>query len=256
MQADYDSWFRTSSVGQSAKIPGSNVTVTNTGNGQSTVTGPSGTSTISSGASVVDLAKTNPALNSAWANQYLAQPAEAALKAAKDFLGTAAGTTVDWAGGTVRNTGSGAVWTKADGTKMPLPTNSASDMVSLALTYPEIAAQWRKEGLAFARGGFHAGGMRLVGENGPELEVTGAARIYSAQQTRDLLAGYSGQGDNSELVAELRALRAEVAELKQHAAANVRVAQAVGKAQIETLEVIADASADSAKSQRLMELAR
>jgi hypothetical protein len=44
MQADYDSWFRTSSVGQSAKIPGSNVTVTNTGNGQSTVTGPSGTS--------------------------------------------------------------------------------------------------------------------------------------------------------------------------------------------------------------------
>ena len=67
---------------------------------------------------------------------------------------------------------------------------------------------------------------------------------------------YSGQSDNSELVAELRALRAEVAELKQHAAANVRVAQAVGKAQIETLEVIADASTDSAKSQRLMELAR
>ena len=108
----------------------------------------------------------------------------------------------------------------------------------------------------FARGGFHAGGMRLVGENGPELEVTGASRIYSAQQTRDLLSNYSGQSDNSELVAELRALRAEVAELKQHAAANVRVAQAVGKAQIETLEVIADASTDSAKSQRLMELAR
>ena len=110
---------------------------------------------------------------------------------------------------------------------------------------------------AFARGGFHSGGMRLVGENGPELEVTGASRIYSAQQTKNLLSSYDGQGnDNAELVAELRALRAEVAELKQHSAANVRVAQAVGKAQIEALEVIADASADSAKSQRLMELAR
>jgi hypothetical protein len=109
---------------------------------------------------------------------------------------------------------------------------------------------------AFSRGGQHSGGVRLVGENGPELEVTGASRIYSAQQTRDLLSSYNGQSDNAELVAELRALRAAVAELKQHSAANVRVAQAVGKAQIEALEVIADASADSAKSQRLMELAR
>ena len=68
---------------------------------------------------------------------------------------------------------------------------------------------------------------------------------------------YSGQSnDNAELVAELRALRAQVERLEQHSAANVRVAQAVGKAQIEALEVIADASTDSAKSQRLMELAR
>jgi hypothetical protein len=86
--------------------------------------------------------------------------------------------------------------------------------------------------------------------------VTGASRIYSAQQTRDLLSNYGGQSDNSELVAELRALRAQVERLEQHSAANVRVAQAVGKAQIEALEVIADASTDSAKSQRLMELAR
>lgn len=55
----------------------------------------------------------------------------------------------------------------------------------------------------FKDGGFHTGGLRLVGEAGPELEVTGAARYYSAQQTRALLAG----GDNQELLAELRALR-------------------------------------------------
>lgn len=257
MQADYDAWFRTSSMGQSTQIPGSNVTVTNIGNGQSKVTGPSGTSTISSGASVADLAKTNQDLNSAWVNQYLKQPAAQAQKAAQEFLTTSPGTTVPWAGGTVSNTGSGAaVWTRTDGTKVSFRADSAYEMAALALKYPEVAAQWRSEGLAFASGGFHSGGMRLVGENGPELEVTGASRIYSAQQTRDLLSNYGGQSNNSELVAELRALRAEVAELKQHAAANVRVAQAVGKAQIETLEVIADASTDSAKSQRLMELAR
>lgn len=62
----------------------------------------------------------------------------------------------------------------------------------------------------FASGGYHTGGLRLVGENGPELEVTGPSRIYSAEQTRDLLRG-SG---NDELIAELRALRAENAQLR------------------------------------------
>jgi TP901 family phage tail tape measure protein len=58
---------------------------------------------------------------------------------------------------------------------------------------------------AFAAGGFHSGGLRLVGERGPELEVTGPARIYSAAQTRAILSG----GENDEaLLAELRALRA------------------------------------------------
>jgi hypothetical protein len=40
---------------------------------------------------------------------------------------------------------------------------------------------------AFAAGGMHSGGLRLVGENGPELEVTGPARIFNAQQTQDML---------------------------------------------------------------------
>ena len=61
----------------------------------------------------------------------------------------------------------------------------------------------------FATGGYHSGGMRLVGENGPELEATGPSRIYSAQQTRNMLSGGSG-----EVVVELRSLRREVSELK------------------------------------------
>lgn len=39
----------------------------------------------------------------------------------------------------------------------------------------------------FARGGFHSGGLRIVGENGPELEATGPARYFSASQTRRMM---------------------------------------------------------------------
>ena len=58
---------------------------------------------------------------------------------------------------------------------------------------------------AFASGGDHLGGLRLVGENGPELEVTGPSRIYNNSDTMKMLGGGS-----SELIAEIRALRAVV----------------------------------------------
>jgi hypothetical protein len=41
----------------------------------------------------------------------------------------------------------------------------------------------------FANGGMHSGGLRMVGENGPEIEATGASRIYNANQTSDILSG-------------------------------------------------------------------
>lgn len=44
---------------------------------------------------------------------------------------------------------------------------------------------------AFATGGMHSGGWRLVGENGPELEATGSARYFSASKTRDMMGGSS-----------------------------------------------------------------
>lgn len=52
---------------------------------------------------------------------------------------------------------------------------------------------------AFAQGGMHSGGLRLVGENGPELEVTGPSRIFNARETASMLGG----GDNSELLEKL-----------------------------------------------------
>lgn len=39
----------------------------------------------------------------------------------------------------------------------------------------------------FADGGDHRGGLRLVGERGPELEATGPARYYNAAQTAQML---------------------------------------------------------------------
>lgn len=58
---------------------------------------------------------------------------------------------------------------------------------------------------AFASGGLHMGGARIVGEGGPELEVTGPSRIYSASQTAGMLGG-----SNKELIYEVQMLRAEV----------------------------------------------
>lgn len=59
----------------------------------------------------------------------------------------------------------------------------------------------------FALGGLHAGGLRIVGENGPELEATGPSRIWSSNQTAALLAR-AGSGTNDALVAEVKMLRA------------------------------------------------
>jgi hypothetical protein len=59
----------------------------------------------------------------------------------------------------------------------------------------------------FAGGGDHLGGLRIVGENGPELEATGPSRIFNAGQTRSMLGSAS-----DELVGEVRELRRENAE--------------------------------------------
>lgn len=47
----------------------------------------------------------------------------------------------------------------------------------------------------FAAGGYHGGGWRIVGEEGPELEYTGPSRIFSAMQTRQMFA--AGGDDSS-----------------------------------------------------------
>ena len=50
-----------------------------------------------------------------------------------------------------------------------------------------------------------------MGENGPELEVTGPSRIWNANQTSAMLSGGS---NDSESAAEIRALRDRVGNLE------------------------------------------
>ena len=62
---------------------------------------------------------------------------------------------------------------------------------------------------AFASGGSHLGGLRLVGERGPELEYTGPSYITPNHG----IAGAFADG-NRDMVIELSALREEVKELR------------------------------------------
>lgn len=57
--------------------------------------------------------------------------------------------------------------------------------------------------LGFAGGGDHGGGWRVVGERGPELEATGPSRIFTADQTRDILSGGGGNGAPQSIRVEL-----------------------------------------------------
>lgn len=88
---------------------------------------------------------------------------------------------------------------------------SASDIKSWAAS----------QGLpTFASGGLHTGGMRLVGEDGPELEVTGASYIMDAQRTSKLLSSINqaptatSNNDVRALTSLVSALMAEVKMLR------------------------------------------
>lgn len=57
----------------------------------------------------------------------------------------------------------------------------------------------------FAGGGDHGGGLRIVGEDGPELEATGPSRVWNGRQIAEALGGGSDAA-----AAEIRALRQEM----------------------------------------------
>ena len=84
---------------------------------------------------------------------------------------------------------------------------TVGELTNAGVPWSDIEWMLRNDYKGFASGGLHAGGLRLVGEEGPELEVTGPSRIYSFDQTRELLG--NSQRRDEFLVAEIRALREE-----------------------------------------------
>jgi hypothetical protein len=111
-------------------------------------------------------------------------------------------------------------------------TNAAADAASTLIvaakysTYADYAAAAAGAGLTpaprFAAGGMHSGGLRIVGENGPELEATGPSRIWNDSQIRGALAG----GDSAEVTAAIERLDAN---LQAQASATVRLQNAMVK---------------------------
>lgn len=61
----------------------------------------------------------------------------------------------------------------------------------------------------FAKGGFHRGGLRIVGEKGPELESTGPSRITSNNDLANLL-------NNDDVVGQLKILIAKLDKNNEH----------------------------------------
>lgn len=77
---------------------------------------------------------------------------------------------------------------------------------------------------AFASGGSHAGGLALVGEQGPELAYLPPAQVYTAGASAGAL------GDLRDLVLEMRALRADMrAQSGANTSLQLRTARAVEK---------------------------
>lgn len=87
-------------------------------------------------------------------------------------------------------TGLSAAWGGLSGMFSSAGTVSAASTGVAALGPADIVKPSPTfNGQFFASGGDFAGGLRIVGENGPELEATGASRIFNAQQTKDILGG-------------------------------------------------------------------
>jgi tape measure domain-containing protein len=84
-----------------------------------------------------------------------------------------------------------------------LAAGSADEMVKRAAMLAGMPA--------YAGGGDHAGGWRIVGERGPEIEFTGPSRIVDANKTQSIM---SGSGMDA-MVSALGTLRAELADIRR-----------------------------------------
>ena len=149
---------------------------------------------------------------------------QAATDFAAFFGTTSIGQTLAIAGGTMQRisdsmglfidaAGKGATFSQND---TPYTLAAASEAYRQYLLQKYGA--W--SGPSFAAGGYHSGGLRLVGERGPELEFTGPSHILSASDTAALLSGGGLATAVAQLTREVTELRAEARAGQAAIAAN------------------------------------
>ncbi|WP_306602494.1 tape measure protein [Azonexus sp.] len=109
-----------------------------------------------------------------------------------------------WAENAVKNNDAQSIYTAAWNEGLTL-----KEVDSLLGLSAGTAEDWaKKNGLpTFRAGGYHVGGVRMVGEGGPELEATGPARYWSFEQTRAMMQSPSPQQkqDNSDIIRAIEA---------------------------------------------------
>jgi hypothetical protein len=88
---------------------------------------------------------------------------------------------------------------------------------------------------AFASGGYHSGGLRLVGERGPELEYTGPSQILNNSLTSAILGG-SGQVDTVALESLIVRLTEQVELMRYETRATATHTAKLAKLQTDTYE--------------------
>jgi hypothetical protein len=82
------------------------------------------------------------------------------------------------------------------------------EIINGSRSFDARAFDWKSIGLnipGFANGGNHMGGARIVGERGPELEITGPSRIVNNSDTKAMF-------DQTPLLEELAEVRRELAK--------------------------------------------
>lgn len=83
-----------------------------------------------------------------------------------------------------------------------------NEIINGSRSFDARAFDWTSIGLnipGFANGGNHMGGARIVGERGPELEITGPSRIVNNSDTKAMF-------DQTPLLEELAEVRRELAK--------------------------------------------
>jgi len=120
------------------------------------------------------------------------------------------------------------------GSSIDVAMIQAQTLASLQATLDAISDPTKRL-KGYASGGDFGGGWRIVGERGSELEATGPARIFSADQTARILA--AGNQDSA-AAAEVRELRREMASLREDQRAQSAVLAAYTGRTMRILEAV------------------